>query len=157
MKKQPKMQLVYTNTIRWRIAKDELPNRKTRYAGKYGVLVLAFDLDEFIDSGSCDPAHICYDFKKKQFLSLAHGYKGAVVWIPTNVTHWLPLPPIPVIEENVEQWKKGIKKAADNNRKVLKEEIIKMHSLPEPKIAVSKLGFKYFKGSDKLSKKFVEI
>jgi len=128
MQKQPKMELVYvyTNNIRWRIAKNELPDRKTRYAGKFGVPVLAFDLDEFIDSGSCDPASVCYDFKKKQFLSLAYGSKGTV-WLPTLVTHWLPLPPNPVSNEH-------------------KSRTVK-----------SKLGFKYFKGSDNRAKKFVEI
>jgi hypothetical protein len=78
------------------------------------------------------PCHIWYDFKKKKFMDAAYG-NSTIEWVPIDVTHWMPLPPIPVIEENSEQWKIGIKKAAKLNQKVLKEEIIKM-SLPRSKI-----------------------
>lgn len=126
MKKLPIMQLVFIDPILWRVAKDELPDRKTRYAGKFGVFVNAFNLQEYIDSGSYMPCHIWYGFKKKQFMDLA--YEGNdVAWLPIDVTHWLPLPPIPVFNEQ------------------------------ESRTAQSKMGFRYFKGSDKLSKKFVEI
>jgi hypothetical protein len=124
--KKPIIQLIFTDPILWRVAKDELPNQKTPYAGKYWVQVLAFDLDEFIDSGSCDPAHICYDFRKKQFITLAYGSKGTV-WIPINVTHWLPLPPIPIMYDRTAKSKHGFRyfKGADNLAKKFAEIQIK--------------------------------
>jgi len=80
---------------RWRVCKEEVPTRKTVHAGKYGVTVLGFDFDEYLDSGSCIPFDVLYDFKKKKFMSLAHG-NGKTIWIETCLTHWMPLPSGPV-------------------------------------------------------------
>jgi hypothetical protein len=85
---------VYSDA-RWRVCTEEQPTRKTLYASKYGVTVLGFDLDEYLDSGSCNPFDVNYDFKKRQFLMLAYG-KGKTLWVPVCITHWMPLPPIPV-------------------------------------------------------------
>jgi hypothetical protein len=93
--KSIKMQLISICPIRWRVVKEELPNKQTRYAGRYGVTVLGFDLDEYVDSGSCDPCEVSFDFKKKQFLSLCTN--GS--WIAVGITHWTPKPPIPVLTE----------------------------------------------------------
>jgi hypothetical protein len=80
---------------RWRICKDEQPNRNTPHAGKYGVTVLGFDLDEYLDSGYCNPFDVNYNFKKQQFIMLAYG-NGKTSWVPACITHWMPLPPVPV-------------------------------------------------------------
>jgi len=77
----------------WKIAKEELPTRKTPYASKYGVPVLGFDLSEFKDSGSCNPFEVSFMFKEKQFLSNCTNGE----WIPVDITHWIELPNVPVI------------------------------------------------------------
>jgi hypothetical protein len=59
-------------------------------------------------------------------MDIAHG-ENTTVWIPIDVTHWLPLPPIPVYLEK------------------------------ESPIGVSKLGFKYLKGASKLAEQFVKM
>jgi hypothetical protein len=150
--KMPMMQLVYS-ILRWRVVNKELPNLKTPYSGKYGVQVLAFDLHEYINSGSCQPFNASFIFKEKQFKCIF--YPGGKM-LPVEVTHWVPLPPIPIIEieKKASGWKRGKKKAASNNRKILQEEIKKMG----PEIDVSSPhGFRYFKGSDKLAKEFISI
>lgn len=78
----------------WRTSKEK-PSSKTPHAGRYGVTVLGFDADEYLDSGSCTPFNVLYDFRKKQFLTLAHG-DGKTIWIEIGVTHWMPLPSGPI-------------------------------------------------------------
>jgi hypothetical protein len=124
--KQIKEQLLFTDPIRWYRVNKELPNKKTRYAGRFGVTVLGFDLDEFIDSGSCNPKHLIFKFKSKQFEDL--GSDGS--FYPVGITHWTPLPPIPIYGLD---WQK------------------------EPKTAMSPFGFRYLKGSDSLAKEFAKI
>jgi hypothetical protein len=60
------MQLVFIDPILWRVAKDELPDRKTRYAGKFGVFVNAFNLQEYIDSGSWRKCRVSFIVKARR-------------------------------------------------------------------------------------------
>ena len=54
---------------KWINVKDKLPNKKTKYAAKFGVEVLSFDEEEFNDSGYCDPTAVSFHFEKKQFMT----------------------------------------------------------------------------------------
>ena len=95
MKKEPVPQLIFWGPVTWRIAEKERPKRTTRYASKYGVPVLGFDMKEYKDSGSCIPFVVDYSFEKKEFFSL-HAGSHTILWLPVPVTHWTTLPPIPV-------------------------------------------------------------
>jgi hypothetical protein len=80
---------------RWRVYGKEWPTRKTLHTGKHGVSVLGFDYDEYLDSGSCIPFEVLYDFRKKEFLSVAHGGEETI-WVEAGITHWMPLPSGPL-------------------------------------------------------------
>ena len=72
----------------WIRVEDELPNKDTIYAGKYGVGIFVFDkLEECRPS----PYHASFNFKKQEFQTTASGPSGTV-WLPISVTHWQPYP-----------------------------------------------------------------
>lgn len=80
-----------TSKTIWHKVSQKLPNKKTRYASKYGVPVLGFDEDEYKDSGSCNPFIVSFMYKEKCFFQIAHGKKGTC-WVPAEITHWTELP-----------------------------------------------------------------
>lgn len=94
-KKNTVIELLHPGLLRWRDVKKELPNRETPYASKYGVSVLGFDLDEYLDS-SCQPTDLIFNFESKKFE--AQCTNGS--FIPVGITHWLPMPPIPARQKS---------------------------------------------------------
>ena len=84
-----------------------LPNRKTPYAGKYGVPVLIFDIKEDEDCGD-KPREALFDFRKKIFKNYAcnhscecNKFKKYGNWYEEKATHWQPLPEKPLIIKDI--------------------------------------------------------
>ena len=73
-----------------------LPTKETRYAGTHAVTVLAYDEDEYKDSGSCRPYDVTFQFKDKRFMQLASGSDGSI-WIDACITHWMEMPKAPYL------------------------------------------------------------
>ena len=86
----------------WKSVRSGLPDKKTKYAGKFGVTVLAWDQYEHDDSGYCDPRESHFNFEKGYFEIMCIGGAGQTSWTPDSVTHWMPLPDVPN-SENIEQ------------------------------------------------------
>lgn len=95
------------SNIIWHKVSEKLPNKKTRYAGRYEVQVLGFDEDEYKDSGSYTPCHVIFNFKNmpkrpelgiypNSFVQLASSHDGAI-WYPAEITHWAELPEGPKV------------------------------------------------------------
>jgi hypothetical protein len=72
----------------WISVEDELPNKDTRYAKRFGVGVLIFDK---LEECGATPFHASFNFEKQQFRTTASGPSGTV-WLPISVTHWQPYP-----------------------------------------------------------------
>jgi len=85
---------------KWIDVAKQLPNKKTRYAGTYGVTVLGFDKQEYIDSGYCTPSTYLFMFKENRFETLVIGGKNESEFIPAPwVSHWMQLPKTPKINK----------------------------------------------------------
>ncbi len=80
--------------MKWNAIKDKLPDRNTRYSGEFGVSVLCFDEDEYLDSGYFNPCLYIFDFGEQFFKTLAYG-ENDTMWVQASVTHWTELPEIP--------------------------------------------------------------
>ena len=80
---------------KWIRIGERVPDKNTRYAKEYGVGVLAFDENEFISSGYCDPFEVSYSFENKEFQTLAYGQDGTEWVEAVGITHWRPIPDIP--------------------------------------------------------------
>jgi hypothetical protein len=70
-----------------------LPSKKILGAGEYGVTVIGFDWQEYLDSGDGDRGVVNFDFEKNYFLEPCTGEDG---FIPAPwITHWMPFPKPP--------------------------------------------------------------
>jgi hypothetical protein len=82
---------------------------------------------------NCGLSFLCHKGSTKRFLphhNLNILDRSRFRHLKVDITHWIPLPPIPIYGLD---WQK------------------------KPETVVSPLGFRYFKGSDKLAKEFAKI
>jgi len=76
----------------WKNVKKRLPTKNDRYASKFGIGVLGFDMEEHKIAG-CNPFECTFIWESQRFEVLtSHGE-----WIPAFwVSHWRPLPKPPI-------------------------------------------------------------
>jgi len=74
--------------MKWINVNDKLPDRNTRYASKYGVSVLGFDISDHRP----EPFEVIFNYGKKWFEELCHGPAGEECWLSASVSHWMELP-----------------------------------------------------------------
>ena len=85
----------------WHKISDKLPDHTTRYAGEYGVPILAFDEEDFVYSGGNRPSETVFSFEHNCFKELS-GKNGFMQWIEAPwFTHWCELPELP--SESIER------------------------------------------------------
>ena len=87
----------------WIKVETRVPDKSTRYARRFGVSILAYDMQEALDTtiNSTEPFDVLFNFKEIKFKQSAHTGKGEHVWVDACLTHWKELPEGPVPLEKV--------------------------------------------------------